>query len=89
MDLDCEVIFNRQISDRMIRKVPELKALANGDGQLVFPVLISGKPPALITIPNISSIASKLTTGNIGTVIKEVIKDPKKLRGSIGKILGF
>jgi uncharacterized protein involved in outer membrane biogenesis len=89
LNLDSELSFNREISEKLLTKVPELKPLCNGEGQLVFPLLLTGKTPALIVAPNITGIAKTLSLGNIGSVVQDAFKNRKKLGNALGKMLGF
>lgn len=89
LNLNSELLFNREISEKLVAKVSQLKPLVDTEGRLVFPLLLAGKPPALTVAPNITAIAKTLSLGNIGSVVQDAFKNRKKLGSTLGNILGF
>lgn len=78
LDLSATILFNPQFSLAMAGRTKELKNLLDKQNRLVVPLAISGTPPAVIVLPDVSKL---LQTG-AGKVLQE------KAGKALEKVLG-
>lgn len=85
--LNCELVFERGFSRALIEKVPELKGLANSSDRLVVPLMIKGKAPSILVLPDLAQIAGKTSVAALQKVLQEGLKGRKGLGKGLGKDL--
>ena len=88
LGLDCSlsmqsrVTVEPQLSAAMLQSVKELQILADSQGRVEIPVLLQGTLPKIRVMPDISSVASRLTTTKaeelIGGLLEKMIEKRKK-----------
>lgn len=64
LDLNATISFTEDFSLAMTSSIKELKVLLDENKKITFPMTISGKPPAIIVVPNISKLL-KSGTGKL------------------------
>ncbi len=84
----AELLLNQAVSSGITARVKELAPLVNAQGQLVIPLTITGKLPAVIVTPNIDAILKNVSISGVAQALDGVLKD-KKVGSKLGKILGF
>jgi hypothetical protein len=91
LTLTSDIIFTREFSKGVTDRVKELKPLADGDGRLVFPIMLKGRVPAVVVVPNIAEILKRTSLGTLRDALSGALKGGKdgKGKGALGKILGF
>lgn len=91
VSLASDIIFTREFSKGVVERVKELKPLVDGEGRLTLPVMLQGRVPAVVVLPNLPEIAKRTSVGAITNVLSDALKGKKdgKGKGALGKILGF
>lgn len=87
-NLKTNLIVSSAVSSGIISRVKELQPLVDPQGQLVLPLTISGKAPAVLVTPDLNTILKKASVAGVAQALDTVLKD-KKVGGKLGKILGF
>lgn len=88
VNLKTDLLLAPAVSSGITNRVKELQPLVNPQGQLVLPLVINGKVPAVIATPDLNEILKKASVAGVTQALDKVLKD-KKVGGKIGKILGF
>jgi len=70
LDLDSTIYFSEDFSAGLVEDTPELVYLQNDNGQIAFPVKISGVPPSLTVLPDVA----ELVKGAVKQGVKEEVK---------------
>lgn len=89
LHLDSEILFSPEFSIALTAKVKEFKTLLDGQQRLVVPLIVRGKAPAIVVVPNVSSLVQKATIGTVRETLGGAVKGGKGVTKSLGKILGF
>lgn len=74
LDLNSVIYFTKGFSDGLAAQTKELRVLFNEEGRLAFPVKISGVPPDLSVVPDVSDLVKRAATGTVREKAKDVIK---------------
>jgi hypothetical protein len=87
-NVKADLILSPPVSSGITSRVKELQPLVDPSGQLVLPLTISGKLPAVLVTPDLNAILKKASVAGVAQALDKVLKD-KKVGGKLGKILGF
>lgn len=95
LDLDSTLRFDPDFSTEMIGEVKELSALVDDQGRLSFPVKITGIPPELSTVPDLSGVLGAVVQNEAEKIIEEQLGEElsnspvgEKIRGGLKGLLG-
>lgn len=75
LDLDSVIYFTKSFSDGLAAQTKEIRVLFNNEGRLAFPVKISGVPPDLKVVPDVSDLVKRAAEGTVREKAKDVLKD--------------
>jgi hypothetical protein len=89
INLTSEILFSPQFSAALTNRAKEFSLLLNGDNRFTVPFLVKGKVPAVIVLPNVTTLAEKLTVGTVRQTLGGALKGGKGVGKSLGKVLGF
>lgn len=89
LGLDSEILFSPEFSIALTAKVKEFKTLLDKEQRLVVPLIVRGKAPAIVVVPNVSSLVQKATIGTVRQTLGGAVNGGKGVTKSLGKILGF
>jgi uncharacterized protein involved in outer membrane biogenesis len=95
LDLATTVHFNSSVSASLIASAKELKNLQESpDGSVVIPLVIKGKIPNVVLLPDVGELAKvvgkKVIADKIGDLLSDALKsDSKKGGKGLGDLLGF
>jgi hypothetical protein len=92
LDLSTSVVINQTISAALVKKVRELAYATDNDGRLTIPVLVKGRSPKLLVLPNLERLielaAKRALKENASSLLSEALSGKKGSKG-LGGLLGF
>ena len=74
LDLKSTIYFSPEFSASLAQDTPELSALFDEQGRLAFPVTITGLPPKLLVVPDLSALLKGAIKNTIKNEIKGVLQ---------------
>ncbi len=74
LDLDSVIYFSQGFSEGLAAQTKEIRVLFNQEGRLAFPVKISGVPPDLSIVPDVSELVKRAAEGTVREKAKDVIE---------------
>lgn len=78
VDMEAELIMSRELSDSIIESAGDMKALADEQGEIRFPVKITGKVPELSYMPDVAYISKLVIVNKGGGALQKVLdKNPE------------
>ncbi len=90
LDLHATMRFSQEFSKRMVERNKNVAVLLDGQGRLIIPLTLQGKPPKILFYPNMKKLAE---TGAKQALEKSAGKLLEKALGKKGKglegLLGF
>jgi len=91
VDLDASIAFSPQFSKSLVSTTKELKALLDREERLIIPLTLTGVPPKIVVLPNVSALAKtvgkRAITEKLGDVLGDALKGGKGK--GLGGLLGF
>ncbi|MFP6583517.1 MAG: AsmA family protein [Candidatus Hydrogenedentota bacterium] len=95
LDLDSTLRFHPDFSADMVGEVKELSALLDDQGRLSFPVKITGIPPELSTVPDVSGVLGAVVQNEAEKLLEERLGEElnnspvgETIRGGIKSLFG-
>lgn len=86
LDLASTIFFDRDFSAKLASKAKELNKLLDADGSLVIPLVLKGRPPKLLVLPNVQKLlqlgAQKAVQDKAADLVEGLLGGKKK--GSTG-----
>jgi hypothetical protein len=93
VDLSCAISFNEKFTALLIEKVKELKSAVDRNGELTFPLSISGTAPALTVVPDMKALiklgAEALVRDGAEQLINKALGNKGGSNKDLGKLFGF
>lgn len=93
LNLRATISFDPDLSNSITNRVLEMKPLLNKDGRLSIPLLVKGKPPAVVVIPDVTDLAQRAAVGTIRETLGGALRGgsgaAKGIGKGLGKVLGF
>lgn len=78
VDMDAELIMSKELSESVIDSASDMKALVDEQGEIRFPVKITGKVPDLSYMPDVAYISKLLIVNKGGDALQKVLdKNPE------------
>ncbi|MCH7959948.1 MAG: AsmA family protein [Candidatus Hydrogenedentes bacterium] len=74
LDLKSTIYFSPEFSASLAQGTPELSVLFDEQGRLAFPVTISGLPPKLLVVPDLSALLKGAIKNTVKNEIKGVLQ---------------
>lgn len=93
LDLKATIAFAPDLSNAITNRVLEMKPMLNKDGRLAIPLIVKGKAPAIVVLPDLTDIAQRAAVGTIRETLGGALKGgsgaAKGIGKGLGKVLGF
>jgi len=92
VDLDTTITLNRELSEAMTGKAPELRPVLNSDGTLSIPVIVKGQLPNLDVRPDVTLLmeagARNVVGGTVGKALEKALGGGKEGGKLLDRLFG-